>query len=55
MVGFGSLASLFSVSGGSKMPVEYFKSTRSGPEEIPPSIYFGGCAFGAAFCKLLQL
>lgn len=21
---------------------------------IPPSIYFGGCAFGAAFCKLFK-
>lgn len=20
---------------------------------IPPSVYFGGCAFGSAFCKLL--
>jgi hypothetical protein len=23
-------------------------------DKIPPSIYFGGCAFGAAFCESYQ-
>jgi hypothetical protein len=32
-------------------PIQYPKEA----PPLPPSIYFGGCAFGAAFCKIFYI
>lgn len=37
----------------SSCPDEHYSEIKFEDDEIPPSIYFGGCSFGAGFCKSL--